>query len=73
MSKYYDIHMTVHNDCKDGYSVFVEAEDESEALEKITNEHLYEEPEDLNNIDYIDEITKEEYLDAKGYKEYANI
>ncbi len=63
---YYDIHMTVDNDCKEGYSVFVEADSENEAVEKMTNEHLYEEPEDLNNIDYIDEITETEYREAMG-------
>ena len=66
MSKYYDIHMTVYGDCKEGYSVFVEADNENDAVEKMTNEHLYEEPEDLDNIDYIDEITEDEYLEAKG-------
>lgn len=63
--KYFDVHMTVYGDCKPGYSVFVAAEDENEAVEIMTNEHLYEEPEDLNNIDYIDEITEEEYLEWK--------
>ncbi len=63
---FYEIHMTVYNDCKEGYSVFVEADSENEAVEKMTNEHLYEEPEDLNNIDYIDEITEKEYREAMG-------
>ena len=66
MKKYYDVHFVVHNDCKEGYSVFVEAGSENEAVEVITNEHLYEEPEDLDNIDYIDEITEKEYKEAKG-------
>lgn len=64
--KYYDIHMIVEGDCKEGYSVFVKANDENEAVEIMTNEHLYEEPEDLNNIDYIDEITEKEYNEAHG-------
>lgn len=64
--KYYDIHMTVEDDCKEGYSVFVKANDENEAVEIMTNEHLYEEPEDLDNIDYIAEITEKEYNEAHG-------
>ena len=64
--KYYDIHMIVEDDCKEGYSVFVKANDENEAVEIMTNEHLYEEPEDLDNIDYIDEITEKEYNEAHG-------
>lgn len=65
-SKYWDIHFVVHGDCKPGYSVFVEATNEQEALDIVRDEHLYEEPEDLSNIDYIDEITQKEYLEAKG-------
>ncbi len=66
MSKYFDIHMTVEDDCKEGYSVFVEADDENAAVEKMTNEHLYEEAEDLDHIDYIGEITEEEYKAGIG-------
>ena len=62
--KYYDIHMIVKNDWKEGYSVFVKANDEDEAIEIMINEHLYEEPEDLDNIDYIGEITEKEYNEA---------
>ena len=63
--KYYDIHMTVEDDCKIGYSVFVAANNENEAVEIMTNEHLYEEPEDLDNIDYVGEITEKEYWGSK--------
>ena len=52
--KNYEIHM--NGDF--GYSVFIKADDENEAIEIMTNEHLYDEPEDLDNIDYIDEITE---------------
>ncbi len=61
MDNYYEMHMKVYNDSKEGYSVFVKASSENEAVEIMANEHLYEESEDLNNIDYIGEITKEEY------------
>ena len=64
--KYYDIHIIVKNDWREGYSVFVKAYDENEAVEIMTNEHLYEEPEDLDNIDYIGEITEKEYNEAHG-------
>lgn len=64
--KYFDIYMTVEDDCKEGYSVFVKANDENEAVEIMTNKHLYEEPEDLNNIDYVNEITEREYNEAHG-------
>ena len=67
MAKYFDIHMKTYGNSKDGYSVFVKMPDnsnENEAVEYMTNEHLYEEPEDLNNIDYVGEITEKEYLEA---------
>ena len=64
--RYYDVHFLVKDDCKEGYSVFVKATDENEAVQIITDNHLYEEPEDLSYIDYIDEVTEKEYLEAKG-------
>lgn len=66
-TKYWDIHMTVKNDCKEGYSVFVEAADAQEAVDIMKEKHLYEEPEDLDNIDYVDEITKEDYVASVGH------
>ena len=62
---YYDIYMTVKDDCKEGYSVFVKADSPNEAVEVMTNEHLYEEAEDLDHIEAITEITEEEYLAAQ--------
>ena len=62
--KYFDVYFEVR-DCNGnyeyGYSVFVKACDENEAIETITNKHLYEESEDLNNIKAITEITKEQF------------
>ena len=58
--------MTVHDDYREGYSVFVEASDENEAVQIMTDNHLYEEAEDLSNIDYIGEISEKEYKEAKG-------
>lgn len=66
--KYYDIHMTVEGDCKPGYSVFVEASNENKAVQVMKDNHLYEEEEDLENIDYIEEITENEYNEAKGIR-----
>lgn len=63
MMRYYDVHFQI----KDyGYSVFVMATTENEAVETITKGHLYQEPEDLDYIDYIDEITEQEYKEIKG-------
>lgn len=59
--KYYDIHMITDKERQSGYSVFVKADDENEAVEIMTNEHLYEEPEDLSFIDYTGEITAQDY------------
>ena len=65
---YYDIHMVVKDDCKEGYSVFVEASAENEAVQIMIDNHLYEEAEDLDNIDYVGEISEKEYKEAKGIK-----
>ena len=67
--KYFDIHFTVKNDCKEGYSVFIAMpanSSEDEAIQEMINQHLYEEPEDLDNIDYVGEISEKEYREAKG-------
>ena len=61
MTKYYDVHMIIDDDCKEGYSVFVCATSEKEAIQFIINNQLYEDITDLNNIDYIGEISKEQY------------
>ncbi len=77
--KYYDIYMSVKDDSKEGYSVFVAASDENEAVQVMTDNHLYEEDEDLDNIKSVSEITKEEYdaamsaTDAIAAKVCANI
>lgn len=62
MTKYYDVHMTIDDeDCKDGYSIFVSAPSEIEAIQFIIDNHLYEDIEDINNVDYVGEISKTEY------------
>lgn len=62
MTKYYDVHMTIFDDnCKDGYSIFVSAKSEAEAIQIIIDNQLYEDISDLSNIDYVGEISKDEY------------
>lgn len=62
MIKYYDVHMTIEDeDCKEGYSIFVAASSKDEAIQIIIDNHLYEDISDLDNIDYIGEITQSEY------------
>lgn len=61
MKKYYDVYFEVHDDCKTGYSVFIEAESEEDPIEVVKREKLYEEEEDLKNIRAVTEISKEQY------------
>ena len=49
------------DDCKEGYSIFVSASSEHEAIQFIIDNQLYEDISDLKNIDYIGEISKNEY------------
>lgn len=73
--KYYDIHMVVKDDCKEGYSVFLAMPDnagEGDAIAKMKDEHLYEEPEDLDNIDYIGEVSEKEFKEARGIHDIYN-
>ena len=64
MTKYYDIHMVITGDCKEGYSVFVAAGSAEEAIREIIENTLYEDISDIDNIDYIGEITEEEYYSS---------
>ena len=63
MTRYYDIHMIIddNDDCKEGYSIFASASSEHEAIQFIIDNQLYEDISDLKNIDYIGEISKNEY------------
>lgn len=61
MTKYYDVHMLIDDDRKEGYSIFVSSTSEDEAIQFIIDNHLYEDVSDLNNTDYVDEISKDEY------------
>lgn len=68
VKKYFDIHMQVDDNCKEGYSIFVMAESFEQAIDIIRKEALYEDENDLNNIDYIDEITEQEFKLTKTRK-----
>lgn len=60
--KYYDIHVQYDNGDGDGYSIPIAVDgDEDAAVEKAKAEDRFEYEEDVNDIDYIDELTKEEY------------
>ena len=59
--KYFDVHMHIDNDSKEGYSIFLMADSIKQALDIIRREALYEDENDLNNIDYIGEITEQEF------------
>ena len=61
----YAVYFRVYNDSKTGYSVFVKADSEKEAIDIIKRKKLYEDEEDLDNIESIDEITEEDIL--SGY------
>lgn len=56
--------MVVSDDCKDGYSVFVAAYSADDAIRTMIKEALYEDILDIDNIDYIGEITAEEYYSS---------
>lgn len=66
---YFEVHVTFGEKDGDGYSIFVELDGPAgaqDALDKVRDEHLYQEPEDLNNIDYIDEIDEHQYYECIG-------
>jgi hypothetical protein len=65
--KYYDIYMTIEDDCKEGYSVFVAAKNEDEAIKKLKDEELYEDEEDLDNIKSVTEISYEDFQLASSH------
>ena len=61
MKKYFDIHVSYGDKDGDGYSVPIVAGNEADAKQKAVSENLFEYENDVNDIDYIAEITKEEY------------
>lgn len=65
MMKYYEIHVTYGNNDGDGYTIPIAIENgnEDEVVQKAVNDCLFEEPEDVENIDYIEELEEDEYND----------
>lgn len=61
--KYFDIHVSYGEKDGDGYSIPVIASSKEEAKQKAIDRKMFEYEEDVNDIDYIEEITKEEYDD----------
>ena len=55
---YYEIYIETDHESK---SVYVRANDENEAVEIMTDQHLYDDEEDLDNIKSVSEISWEEF------------
>ena len=62
--KYYEIHVTYGPSDSDGYSIVVAIEngDEEAAVEKAIDNGMFEEICDIDNIDYVEELSEEEYM-----------
>lgn len=61
MKKYYEIHVNIP---KNGYSVAIVSDkelEETEIINQAINENKFEECNDTDFIDYIGEISEEEY------------
>ena len=61
MKKYFDIYVRYGKKESDGYSIPVIAENKEDAKLKAINENLFYYEDDANDINYIKELTKEEY------------
>ena len=61
MKKYFDIYVKYGEKDGDGYSIPMIANNKEDAKQKAINEDLFEYADDVNDIDYIEELTKEEY------------
>ncbi len=67
--KYFDIHVNFTPETRktNGYSIFVECEGtEADALMKAEKEHLFTSDGDIEDIDYIYELSESEYKMAIG-------
>lgn len=63
--KYYGIHVTYGKGDSDGYSIPVAIENGSEddAIQKAIDDGMFEELEDIDNIDYVEELSEKDYKD----------
>lgn len=59
--KYFEIHVLYDEKKCDGYSIFVMVDGEEDPLLKARSEKLFNLEYDYEDVDYIVEITKEEY------------
>lgn len=59
--EHFDINIVYDDENGEGYSIFVAAKNKDEALLKAKNEKLFVAEYDFEDIDYIEEIDKEEY------------
>ena len=69
--KYYGIHVTTGKN-SGGYTVPIAVNDnetENEAIVKAKQEQLFEFENDINNVDYVEEVTEEEYMLMSQYYE----
>ena len=57
--RYFDIYIDYGD--KYGYSIFIEAADENDAIGQATTEGLFRDNEDVDHIKGVTEITKEQY------------
>ena len=64
---YFDIHITYGHKDGDGYSIPIIAENQEQAKQKAIDEKLFVYEEDVYDIDYIEEISKEEYDSMCGH------
>ncbi len=65
--KYFDIHVSYGPKDSDGYSIPIIAKDEDDAKARAIKEELFEFEEDVHDVDYIEEISEEEYNKMKGF------
>ena len=61
MSDYYEIHVTYGTGDSDGYTIVAKGEYEDDAINNALRDGLFEEQADVDNIDYVSEISEEEY------------
>ena len=61
--KYYGIHVTYGKGDSDGYTIPVVIEQgyEEDAIDKAIDACLFHELEDIDNIDYVEELSEEAY------------
>ena len=63
--KYFEIHVTYDQKHDgDGYSIFIKAEETTDTIVDYARKNLmFEDENDYKFVDYIDELTEEEYLE----------